>query len=304
MGSPSYGMESGRSRDHIAEPPECNGAGYHQGMRGYVVICLAIAGCYSGNRAARDINAAWRGRAVAELQARWGTGDVAATPGGGQTITWWRTSTNFTLPSISGHLDAGAAIGPGGGEGHLDAALDAKRGEIWKTRTELVATIDASGRVVDIVGPTLYLDKSPPRGTNLRWGTIFGMHAGMGALDDATSPYPSLGLYIGGMIGPRLGLTGNYAFVNGSADTGAAMGHSWSFGVQYWPVDRVWLRAAPAMILSLDPGLDNPTLQPGVATGASYALVRGRVFVLDLRLDAVAGTSATFGSVGIGVNVN
>lgn len=272
-------------------------------MRGPFVICLVFAGCYSGARASRDINATWRGRAVTELQARWGTGDVAATPTG-QTVTWWRTSTHVTLPSISGHLDAGGVVEPGGGEGHLDAAIDAKRGEIWKTRTDLVATIDASGRVVDIVGPTLYLGKGPPRGTNLRWGTILGFHAGLGGLDDATSPYPSLGLYIGGMIGPRLGLTGNYAFVNGSSDDGAAMGHAWSFGVQYWPAERVWLRAAPAMVLTLDPGLEDPALQPGIATGASYALVRGRVFVLDLRFDAIAATSSTFGSVGIGVNVN
>lgn len=272
-------------------------------MRGLLAIYVVMTGCYSGSRASRDINAAWRGRAAVELQAHWGTGDVAATPTG-QTITWWRTSTNIELPSISGHLDAAGAIGPGGGEGHVDAALDAKPGSITKHRTELVATIDTSGRVVDIVGPTLYLGKSPPSGTNMRWGTIFGLHAGAGALDDATSPLPSLGLYIGGMIGPRLGLVGSYAFVNATSDDGAAMGHAWSFGVQYWPADRVWLRAAPAMVLTLDPGLEDPALQPGLATGASYALVRGRTFVLDLRVDAIAATSSTFGTVGIGVNAN
>lgn len=263
------------------------------------MVCLTVAGCYSGNRAARDINLAWRGHAATELQARWGTGTVA-----GQTITWSRTSTSFTLPSISGHLDVGGAVDPGGGHGHIDAALDANRGEIWKTRTDLVASIDASGRVVDIVGPTLYLGKSPPRGTNLRWGTIFGLHAGAGALDEATSPLPSLGLYIGGMIGPRLGLVGSYAFVNGTSDDGAAMGHAWSFGPQYWIHDRVWLRAGPAMVIPLDAGLTNARIRPGLATGASYAVVRGRTFVLDLRIDAVAATDATFGSLGIGVNVN
>ena len=58
------------------------------------------------------------------------------------------------------------------------------------------------------------------------------------------------------------------------------------------------------MVLTLDPGLEDPALRPGVATGASYALVRGRVFVLDLRVDAIAATKSAFGSVGIGVNVN
>ncbi len=273
-------------------------------MRGWLVIYAACAGCYTGARATRDINAAWQGRAVAELQARWGAGTVAATADGGSTVTWWRTSTSYTLPSISGHLDAGGAIGPDGAEGHVDAALDARPGEIRKTRTDLVATIDASGRVVGIVGPTLYLGKGPPPGENLRWGTIFGLHAGAGALDDATSPLPSLGLYIGGMIGPRLGLVGSYAFVNGTSDGGAAMGHAWSFGAQYWPAARVWVRAAPALVLALEPGLESPSLQPGLATGASYALVRGRVFVLDLRVDAIAATGATFGTVGVGVNVN
>lgn len=304
MGSPSYGVESGRSRDHIAEAPECNGRGYHRTMRGWLVICAVCAGCYTGARATRDINAAWRGRTATELQARWGTGTVAATADGGATVTWWRTSRSYTLPSVSGHLDVGGVLGPGGGEGHVDAALDATPGEIVKTRTDLVATVDAAGRIVDVVGPTLYLGKGPPRGANLRWGTIFGLHAGAGALGDATSPLPSLGLYIGGMIGPRLGLVGSYAFVNGTSDDGAAMGHSWSFGVQYWPAARVWLRAAPAMVLTLEPGLDDPSLQPGLATGASYALVRGRVFVLDLRVDAIAATASTFGTVGIGVNVN
>lgn len=276
-------------------------------MRAWLVICAAwamCAGCYAGTRATRDINAAWRGRTVAELQARWGTGTVAATADGGTTLTWSRTSTRYTLPSVSGHLDAGAAIGPGGADGHLDAALDARPGEIIRSRTDLVATIDASGRVAAITGPTLYLGKGPPRDANLRWGTIFGLHAGAGALDDATSPLPSLGLYIGGMLGPRLGLVGSYAFVNGTSDDGAAMGHSWSFGAQYWPAARVWLRAAPALVLALEPGLDSPSLQPGLATGASYALVRGRVFVLDLRVDAIAATGATFGTVGVGVNVN
>jgi hypothetical protein len=268
-------------------------------MRGTVVVCLALGACYSGNRAARDINLAWRGHAATELQARWGTGVV-----NGQTITWSRTTTNFTLPSLSGHLDAAASADPSGGEGHLDAALDAKPGEIWKERTDLVATIDANGRVADIVGPTLYLGKGPPRGTNMRWGTIFGLHAGAGALDDATSPLPSLGLYIGGMIGPRLGLVGSYAFVNGSGDDGAAMGHAWSFGPQYWLADRIWVRAGPAMIVELDSGLDNARLRGGLAGSASYALVRGRVFVLDLRLDAVQSTDKSFGTVGIGVNAN
>ena len=298
-------MELGRVRGTISQaPPNATALGIIGGMRGCLLICAAFAGCYSGARATRDINDAWRGRSGAELQARWGTGAVVATPDGGATFTWSRTTTSFTLPSVSGHLDVAGAIGPGGGGGDVDAALNAKPGETWKTRTDLVATIDAGGRVVAIVGPSLYLSKSPPPGTNMRWGTIFGLHAGAGGLDDATSPLPSLGLYIGGMIGPRLGLAGSYAFVNGTSDDGAAMGHAWSFGAQYWPAARIWVRAGPALILTLDPGLVDASLQPGIATGASYALVRGRTFVLDLRVDAIGATSSAFGTVGIGVNAN
>ncbi|MBZ0235728.1 MAG: hypothetical protein K8M05_25595 [Deltaproteobacteria bacterium] len=273
-------------------------------MRGWLVICAVCAGCYTGARATRDINAAWRGRTATELQARWGTGTVAAMADGGATVTWWRTSRSYTLPAASLSGEGDLAVGPDGVEGRFDGAVGWRPGQVYRTRHDLVATVDAAGRIVDVVGPTLYLGKGPPPGANLRWGTIFGLHAGAGALDDATSPLPSLGLYIGGMIGPRLGLVGSYAFVNGTSDDGAAMGHSWSFGVQYWPAARVWLRAAPAMVLTLEPGLDDPSLQPGLATGASYALVRGRVFVLDLRVDAIAATASTFGTVGIGVNVN
>ncbi len=266
-------------------------------------LCLGVAAlvaCYSGNRATRDVNAAWRGRSGAELQARWGTGTVATLPDGGTTLTWSRTSSSYTLPSLSGHARADADARGGG----FDVHLEATPGTITRSRTDVVATVDAGGRVVDLVGPSLWLGKGPPAGSNLRWGTVFGLHAGAGALDDATGPMPSLGMYMGGMLGPRLGLVGSYAFVNGSGDDGYGMAHSWSVGAQYWPAARVWVRAGPAMVVPLDAGLDNARVRPGLATGASYALVRGRVFVLDLRLDAVAATDRTFGSVGIGVNVN
>jgi hypothetical protein len=58
------------------------------------------------------------------------------------------------------------------------------------------------------------------------------------------------------------------------------------------------------MVLALDPGLDNARILPGLATGASYAVIRGRVFVLDLRLDAIVASDTAFASAGIGVNIN
>ncbi len=262
-------------------------------VAGIALTCLA--GCYSGTRATRGVNASWHGRSRAAIEARWGKATVAEVPGGA-TLTWTRVSHHVELPSVSGDLRIGA--------GSFDARLAATPGRVWNTATDVVATVDAAGRIVEVAGPSVWLGKGPPRDVNLRWGALFGVHAGMGALEDASRPWPSLGLYIGGMLGPRLGLVGNYAFVNGRGTDGNAMGHAWSVAVQYWPQPRLWLRAGPAMVVALDPGLVDAQLLPGVATGASLALVRGRVFVLDLRLDTIVAPGSAFGSLGVGVNVN
>jgi hypothetical protein len=57
-------------------------------------------------------------------------------------------------------------------------------------------------------------------------------------------------------------------------------------------------------VIAFDPGFDNGHLDIGVTTGASFAVLRLRVFVLDLRIDATAAPGVVFGSLGVGVNVN
>ena len=58
------------------------------------------------------------------------------------------------------------------------------------------------------------------------------------------------------------------------------------------------------MVLDLEPGLEDAALSPGGVGALSFALVRSGSFVLDARLDMTVSTSAAFGLVGVGVNVN
>jgi hypothetical protein len=126
----------------------------------------------------------------------------------------------------------------------------------------------------------------------------------MGRLDDTSTPLPSGGLYIGGMLSPTLGLIGCFSMVTGMDDEGGAIGFAWGMAVESWLATRLSVRGGAAMILDLDPGFEDPTLGPGLIGGASYALVKAGSFVLDLRLDVTAGPSAVFGNLGIGVNMN
>lgn len=114
---------------------------------------------------------------------------------------------------------------------------------------------------------------------------------------------PSLGLYMGGMIGPRTALLGSYSFVNGRGDDGGAMGHAWAFAIQYWPEARVNVRGGGAMVLD-DTNASGARLSPGAVGAVSYAVVRAGSFVLDARFDATVSTKTAFGMFGIGVNVN
>ncbi len=259
-------------------------------MRAIGVAVVCLSGCYTGQRATRDINAAWRGHASAELEARWGK----ATPVDGA-LVWTRTDHEVTLPSAAGHI----ALDPTS----FDVHLEATPGTVSSSTTEVVARLDGAGRVVDITGPSLYLGKGPPAGANLRTGTLLGFHAGMGKVQGAETMLPSLGLYIGGMLGPRLGLVGTYTFVNGNDPDGYGMGMSWGMAVQYWPIARLWVRAGPAFVVAKDP-VDGAGVDVGVTTGVSYAVVRGRVFVLDVVLDATVATGVAFGLAGVGVNIN
>jgi len=260
-------------------------------MRALGIAIVCLTGCYTGSRATRDINASWQGHASAELEARWGP---PATRTAGELI-YRRVDQHVELPSASGSVE----LDPTG----FDIRFEARPGVVTTSHTDVVVKLDPLGNVAQVAGASMYLGLQAPRGANLRWGTIFGFHAGMGAVAGAETPLPSLGLYLGGMLGPRLGLVGAFSFANGNDPEGYGFGMSWALAPQYWPMGRLWVRAGPALVVHKDP-VDGGAIDVGVATGASFALIRGRVFVLDLRLDATVATGAAFGTAGLGVNVN
>ncbi|HWN69411.1 MAG TPA: hypothetical protein VNM90_17340 [Haliangium sp.] len=261
-------------------------------------VCAVMgAACYSGSRAAPDVNAAWRGHARVELDARLGEPRAAQPQPDGTTLLRWTRTGQRVVELPSGSLDVNVT------STSFDVRAEVRPGSVEGYEYDVAsAVVDPDGRVLRF--DSSWLVAGMPSGLNLRTGVVFGLHGGAGWLNDATSPMPSLGLYLGGMIGPRLALLGAYAFVNGKDVDGFAMGHSWAFAAQYWPAARLAVRAGPAMVLDLDPGLDDPTLSPGVIGALSYALVRAGSFVLDLRFDATLSTSSAFGTLGVGVNVN
>ncbi len=238
----------------------------------------------------------WRGRTKTELVARWGKPTaVEAQANGATALVWTREGHRIEqLPSGSFQfvLDA---------EG-LDAELIARPGVVVETRSHVVALVDTRGVVAAVSGRSLRL--GIPDGVNMRWGFLFGVHAGMGRLDDTSTPLPSGGMYIGGMLSRTVGLVGTFSLASGTDDDGGAMGFAWGLGAQWWLSTRASLRAGPAMVLAFDPGFEDAGLEPGVNGSASYALIKSGSFVLDLRFDLTAGTSTSFGSFGVGVNVN
>jgi hypothetical protein len=142
-----------------------------------------------------------------------------------------------------------------------------------------------------------------PSGLNVRTGLVMGLTAAAGAFANATTPMPSVSVYIGGMIGPRLALIGSYQFVNAKGTDDYAMAHAWSFGVQHWPAARLAVRALAAAVVDIEPN-ESASFGPGATAGVGYALVRSGSFVLDLRVDGIFSTQAALGLAGIGVNVN
>lgn len=206
------------------------------GMIRWVAIVSLICACYHGEDAARDINAAWRGRARAEIEGTWGTPAVSSA----SAAAWTFTTTHVELPAGA----AAISITPT----RIDVSAAGRAGEIWKTDTTATATFDPDARIGEVRGPPLHW--GAPRGANLRWGTVFGVHAGLGRLDQTSTPLPSGGLYIGGMLGPRLGLVGTFSMVTG--DAGSAIGFGWGMGLSYWPLTRVAVRAGPAFVLAFD----------------------------------------------------
>ena len=254
-------------------------------------VTLVVVGCYSGARASRDIDAAWRGHGRAELEARWGRPADEARED--QTyLRFTHVHEQFDLPGGSASFSSGP--------GHAEGFVEVHAGHIWQTTTDAIAAIDPTGTIVDMRGHSV--EWGPPQDANIHWGAIFGAHVGMGRLDDTGTPLPSGGLYIGGMLGPQLGLVGTYSFVTGSATAGSAIGMAAGIGAQYFPADRVAVRAGPAAILSWSPGFDDTHWTAGLDASAAYAVVRAHTFALDLRVDVIAGPGTAFGSIGIGVN--
>ncbi|MGE5186147.1 MAG: hypothetical protein ACM31C_29025 [Acidobacteriota bacterium] len=275
---------------------------------------LALAACYTGAPANRDVQAAWRGRTRAEIVDRWGTPAQQANQPQAEIDVWSFTRTQFELPdanlAITPHrVAAGVDVtaGPASGVVGVGATVPTVSygftpGQIWKTRTDAAAFVQPTGTIAEVQGAALHW--GPPNDVNLHWGTIFGAHVGMGRLDTTPTPLPSGGAYIGGMLSPTLGLVGTYSLVAGTSDMGGAMGMAGGLAAQWWPVNRLWLRAGPALLLAFDPGFDNARLRPGVTLGASYAFVKVGTLAVDARFDLATGPSTTFGTVGVGVNLN
>ncbi len=262
-----------------------------------LALTLLATGCYTARSAAPDINTAWRGRARVDLEARIGPAtQQAEQPDGNLALRWVGHGVNIkSLPS--GHLDL--KITPTSFA--IDAA--AKPGEAEKYEyTRALAIVAPNGTLLDVDAAVA---AGFPPGFNAHTGLVMGLTAGMGGIIEAGTPLPSVGVYIGGMVHPRLALIGTYSLVNGEdAQLGYVMGHAWGLGVQYWVRPRLTVRGGPAAILHFDPGLENPTFSSGATGGVGFAIVRSGSFVLDVRADAVVSTATLFGMAGIGVNVN
>ena len=215
---------------------------------------------------------------------------------------WSFTRTHVTLPSVGvEERTLVASAGPGTAVVHAIVPT-VQPGLIEHRTTEAIALADPAGTIREVDGAALHW--GPPNDVNLHWGTIFGAHVGMGRLDTTGTPLPSGGLYVGGMLSPTLGLVGTYALAAGTSDQGSAMGMAAGMAAQWWPVNRLWLRAGPALLLVFDPGFANPRLAPGATVGASYAVVKVGTLAIDARVDVAAGPSTSFGTVGVGVNLN
>jgi len=257
---------------------------------GILLAIAACGGCYHGAAASRDIDAAWRGHARAELEARWGA--PAAEAHEAQTLL------RYTHTHLQVELPGGAAAFSAG-PGHAEGFVEWHAGVVWHTTTDAIVALDPSSTIVEMRGASV--EWGPPAGANLHWGAIFGIHAGMGRLDDTGTPLPSGGVYLGGMLTPQLGLVGTYSFVSGTSDMGSAIGMAAGIGAQYFTTDRLSLRAGPAAVLSFSPGFTDTHATAGLDASIAYAFVRHGVLAVDLRFDLIMAPGTAFGSIGVGV---
>jgi len=269
-------------------------------MRLHLLSCawvVVMTGCYSGSRAARDINVVWTGHARGELEAKLGAPRAVVPQADGTSLLRWTRRGHDIEALPGGRFDL--RVTPTSFDLHAEARPGVVRAVEYDIAT---AVVDPSGTVLRLDAG--WVVGGIPRGLNARTGVIFGVSGGMGRLDDAATPVPSLGVYIGGMLGPRLALLGAYAFVNGKDGDDFVQGHSWALAAQYWPTARVAVRAGPAMVIDTDPEPSDVTLAPGAVGALGVAVIRAGSFVLDLRLDVTVSTTSAFGVVGVGVNVN
>ena len=278
------------------------------------IVWVGLIGCYAGAPANRDVARAWQGRANAEIEARWGRPVGRDRQGTANLATWTFERTRLELPTAELHVthhpvevDLVATAKPGGmgvhAEGDLLEVVGAFHpGALIRLTIAAVALIDPAGVIEQVDGAALHW--GPPNDVNLHWGTIFGAHVGMGRLDTTSTPLPSGGAYLGGMLAPTLGLVGVFDLSAGTSTAGSAMGMAGGVAAQWWPVNRLWLRAGPAMLLTFDPGFTNAALRPGVTAGASYAIVKVGVLAVDLRAALEVGATSAFGSLGVGVALN
>ncbi|MEO6776924.1 MAG: hypothetical protein ABI467_28565 [Kofleriaceae bacterium] len=266
---------------------------------------LALGACYTAAPANRDVAASWRGRSSAEITDRWG----APARHDGDALVWSYATTSVELPEAHIEVHPAAVVAHVDGAGITGTAVATapiveaafKPGEISRTRHDAAAFVQ-HGVVTEVEGAALHW--GPPNDVNLHWGTIFGAHLGMGRLGNTSTPLPSGELYIGGMITPQLGLVGTYTFASGTDSAGGAIGMAGGFAVQYWPINRLWVRGGPAMLLAWDPGFANGRLEPGVTLAASYAFVKVGKLAVDLCLDGAGGPHTAFGALGVGINLN
>lgn len=263
-------------------------------MRLVILLGVVCSACYTGAPATRDVNASWRGRTGGELRGRWGAPRATSVREGTTVLVYAHDNLHITLPAAEAKVSVGVD--------HVDIDAMARTGDVWTTQTQAAAFVAPTGVIEHVEGASLRW--GPPNDVNLHWGTIFGFHAGMGRLDSTSTPLPSGGLYIGGMLTRQLGLVGTFALAAGKDTDGGALGFAWGVAAQYWPINRLWLRAGPALLLAFDPGFNDPAFSVGATTGASYAVIKVGTFAVDLRLDVAGSSSVLLGSVGVGVSVN
>lgn len=268
-------------------------------------MLLLLAACYHAAPANRDVAQAWRGRTAAELTDRWGAPRLRQ----GDVLVWSYSTDRIELPDLNVDVHEATATASAYGSVARGTAVASvpvaevryRAGEILRTRHDAAAFTEG-GVIADVQGEALHW--GPPNDVNLHWGTILGGHVGMGRLGNTGTPLPAGDVYVGGMLTPQLGLVGTYTFVSGSDMAGGAIGMAGGVAVQYWPVNRLWLRAGPAMLLAWDPGFANGRLEPGVTAAASYAFVKVGTLAVDLCLDVAGGPQTAFGTLGVGVNLN